>query len=364
MIVVKELKTISREKVKEVFGITNSSTIKYIKDGILRVVGKYSFEDTTFDYRHICDVLGLKKIPNEPLLTTEDVIPLLGLSHNYYKGGIRKYCDSHKIPYYCFSNVRGTKTYFLRSEVEAAIKYTIQWGTEFPRYVMGNHILRETFKTMLNPVFCKSLNKNERNMMMSVIINGDNIRQGSIENRISIGTASMSFINGCKKVLFAMKSFNFNATRMQELAQENAKLEIENDILSDKLNVLTQGQTPMERQNIDYLAKSFSDSGLSVRMYNALKRIGVNNLYELSNLHRSDVEKFQNIGQKTIDGLEGLLQYNNLGWKPEPKQVELIIAPKAKKVYNRTPMQPVRERLEELDIKSRLDEIEKKLDMK
>jgi hypothetical protein len=198
------------------------------------------------------------------------------------------------------------------------MEYTIKWGVEFPRYVLNNYVLRETFKTMLNPYLCKSLTDNERNTITDIILSGKNLSQSSIKNKIPYGSSLKSFADGCKKVLFAMKSLDFNMSRLEELAKENVKLKNENSVLHQELELATLGKTYVNKNTIDYLSESFSLENLfSVRMFNATKRLGINNIYELSNFRRSDVQKYQNIGKKTVDALEELLKDNKMDWKPE-----------------------------------------------
>ena len=351
------IETIEKGELKKLFGIQDRSIEGYIEKGVFKEVTKMKFDpfdQSLFDYKHICKFLGLERLPDEPFLTTEEALPLLGLPIRYASGGIRKYCERHKIPYYVLGNTKGTKTYFLRSELENAIEYKSKWGTEFPDYVAKNSFLREIFKTIMNPIFTKSLNETERNVLPEFILNGKNFAQCADIFDISYSNANISLINGCKKILYEMKNMNFNITRLVELAKENVKLEYENKILIHKLNSLTQGkETPIEEKTIEVLAQPFDEYNLSVRVKHLLNDMGVKNLYDLSTFRRSSTEKFRNAGKKTIDVLEQLLHQNGLDWKKEPELPKIQLKPK--KEYKKTNLG---------NIKDRLVEIEKKLKIK
>lgn len=355
-----EQQTIEKSELKRIFSIKMDRTINsYIEKDVFRVVGnapKFDpFDQTLFDYEHICKILGLKKLPNEPFLTTDEAIKILGLPIGYDKGSIRKYCARHRIPYYILENARGTKTYFLRSELESALEYKIKWGTEFPDYVVKNNILRDVFKMLLNPVICKTLNVNERNIITEIVLNAKTLGESALIHGMSTEQARRFFVRGIRDVLENLQSLDFNLNKLEELSKENSKLKFENSIFKNKLKILTKEQDKTEYKHLDSLSKPFSDFNLPARVMGLLNRMESRNLYDLSKFRRSEVEKYQNAGTKTIDALEILLRQNNLDWEKEETPDVILKKLKQKKVYKRTELK---------DVKTRLEEIEKKLKIK
>ena len=334
------------------FSIQKRTIDTYIGEGVFKVEVNDS-EETIFDYEHICKILGLERLPDEPFITTDEAIKILNLPLGYNKGHIRKYCRKHKIPFYVLRNSRGTKTYYLRSELESAIRYNAQWDISFSDYISKNHFFREILKQIINPFFCKSLNGNEINVITNVIIDGKSISDYAKINNITNEWARQNFINGFKKIYYETKLMNFNLSRLTELSKENVMLISQNKILIDRLNFLTKGETPIQEQDAETLSKSFDVRNISTRVKNLLNRIGANNLHELSKFMRSDVEKYRDAGEKTIDALEKLLKNNGLDWKEEPDLPTIILKEKTHTIKSNLG-----------EIKQRLETIEGKLEIK
>ena len=351
------IETIEKGKLKELFHIKSNRTIdSYIKRDVFKPVGNAPrfdpFDVALFDREHICKVLGLETLPDEPFLTTEEALPIIKLPVNYKKGSIRKYCDIHKIPYYILENAKGTKTYFLKSELEGLMSYKARWGTEFPDYVAKNSILREMFKCLINPPFINTLSEIQKNIITQVFINGKNMREVCTIINKDYRYTNSTFNRVCKKVLHKVKSIDFNLSRLEELAKENVKLESENNILNSKLEYFVDYTTPVQSENVDVISKSFTEYNFNPRVLGILHRMEAKNLYDLCKFKRSDVSKFQNAGKKSIDFLEDLLRKNGLDWKKETDLEEILVSKVIKKkVYNRTIL---------TDVKTRLEEIEKK----
>lgn len=321
---------ISKVKLRKIFGLSHSTIKNYTEEGILKPLNKEVGTHTYFKKDDICKILGLKNLPDEPFLTTKETLKILGLSDSYSTGNIRKYCNSHKIPYYIFKNQKGSHTYFIRSEVEKALEYTKEWGIEFPNFIMRNFFLREIFKIMSNRAFTKKINENQKIMLEEFFLNRKTITDISQSLNIkNHPTANTYFYNACKRVFYAMKSFDFNANRLEELAKENTKLISENRLLSESLKIYQDKEKKtdnpkIEKQSIDVLATSFSENVLPVRVIKLLERMEVKNLYELSKWKRSNVEKFRDAGKKTIDALENLLRENKLTWAEDPKVPKIL----------------------------------------
>lgn len=352
------LDTIEKRELKKLFHIKTDRTIDaYIKRGVFKQVGdapKFDpFDFALFDRQHICNILGLKTLPDEPFLTTEEAIEIIGLPKEYKSGLIRAYCRRHKIPFYILENAKGTKTYFLRSELESSVEYKLKWGSEFPDLVAKNHFLTEIFKVIMRYDFSSSLKEKQKLIIEEVIFNRKTISQISKELNVSHENCRTSFYDGCKRMFYQISMLNFNLSRLSELSQENIKLQLENNILIERLSEFTKESTPIEKQNIENLSQTFNDDNLSVRTAKLLNRMEVKTLYDLSLFTRSEVEKYRNVGKKTINGLESLLKQYGLDWKKEPEIKTIKMGTwNIKKPYKRTNLG---------DVKTRLVEIEKKL---
>lgn len=349
------LETIEKEELKRLFQIKTDRTVNsYIRTGVLKptyYVPQFgSFDLLLFDREHICKILGLETLPDEPFLTTDEAVEIIGLHKSCKAGAIREYCKRHKIPFYTLGNAKGTKTYFLRSELESSREYKLNWSTEFPNFVAKNHFLREIFKIIMNYNFSGSLKEKQRLVMEGIILNNKNIQQLSEELNISHQNSSHTFHEGCKRMFYQISMLDFNLSRLEELTKENIQLKLENNVLVERVSEFTKEEIPIEKQKIEHLSKTITDSNMSVRILGLLKRMEVKTLYDLTMFTRNEVEKYRNVGKKTIDGVESLLKQHGFDWKKEPELPMMKSQSwKIRKPYKKTDLRDVKTRLVEIE---------------
>ncbi len=164
-------KTINSFELKRLFRISDGRTIEsYVKEGILVPVPvQGAYQEIIFDRQHICKITGLKKIPDEPLMTSKEAMDMLGYPKEK-RVSFRGYCRRHKIPHYFFKTSKGGRMYFLRSELEMAKESEAVWDIEFADFVARNYILGDIIKHVFNStMMIRGLAGNEKEVVRRIL---------------------------------------------------------------------------------------------------------------------------------------------------------------------------------------------------
>ena len=95
-------------------------------------------------------------------------------------------------------------------------------------------------------------------------------------------------------------------TELRELIELNEKVK--------EMQVINQ---QLEQQKANTLSIAIEDLNLSVRSYNCLKRYGIQTIQELTNMTKSQVEKINNLGKKSLREIQKQLTDYGLTFKDE-----------------------------------------------
>ena len=318
---------ISAEEVKRLFRISDVRTIEsYIKEGVLvpaETSGTY--QDTIFDRNHICKITGLKVIPDEPLMTAPEAMDFLGYPRAR-KVGFRTYCRTRRIPHYAFKIHKGSRMYFLRSELELIKNSEAVWDNEFADFVARNYMLGSIIKHVFNStLMLKGLKENEKDLISRILFERKNLSIASKELGIHRENARRIFVVGCKRLLFQLKIMETQMGSLEVLAKESIRLKSENKVLLSKLNeeIAKNSGVIISESHISALSRQLESaipilgSNLAVRVEALIKQLRAETLSDVTKYRRTDIEKYRNVGKKTIDALEILLINNGLGFKEE-----------------------------------------------
>lgn len=317
-------KTISGSEIKRLFRISDGRTIEsYVKEGILiptETGGAY--QNTIFDRHHICKITGLKKIPDEPMMTSGEAMNMLGYPKEK-KISFRGYCRRRKIPHYFFKANKGGRMYFLRSELEIVKDSEGVWDNEFADFVARNYMFREIIKYVFNSTMMDGISGTDKDVIDIILFRHKNLNTASIKLQTTPENTRRMFVVACKRLLFQLKLIDGQMKTSVELIKENAKLKSENKVLLDRLNEGRFIPETISEPDISVLARQINSMfpilghNAMVRVKSFIKLLHAENLNDLTKYRRSDIEKYRGVGRKTVNALEILLINNGLKFKDE-----------------------------------------------
>lgn len=238
----------------------------------------------------------------------------------------REYCKRHKIPYYVFKNSRGSKTYFLRSEIEKAKQYKAKWGTEFPDFVAKNHSLRLIMEHIINTETISGLNKGEEEVLRKIILGSGRKRpidDVAEEMGLTRERVRQLFMIGLKRIHFGVMQWKNKLEMVYKMQKENKELKIQNGVLLEKL---AEENRAIIEEEVKYLATEIDNMTIPVRVRHLFDNIEAKTLNDVVKFRRSDLFRYRNVGAKTLVMVETILKEKGLWWKEEenPKTKEQL----------------------------------------
>lgn len=306
---------ITMDELKKLLIINNNRTIdSYVSKKLIPC--EYDLDgNTLFDRKQILSILGLKPDNDEPLITSKEAIQILGINHLNKLGSFLK---SRKIPHYVIKNEKGMQRYFLRSEIDAALKFSYEWDNDFPDYVARTFFLAETIKFIFNTSLISGLTDYEQKLLDDIIFHKKSLKEKAEEDGVSRERIRQKFQLACKKVNFGIRILVQKINNVKNISLENEKFKIENKILLEKLN--DEQYTEIGHANtLNAYDLKITHFDLSVRCLNALKDMEVDTLGRLTEMSRDDVRKYRKVGYKTVQEIDRLLLQNGLTWNDKKK---------------------------------------------
>lgn len=298
-----------------------STTRRYIKEGLFQVQLNDPYEGALFDKQQIYSILGLKHIPEEPFLTKKEAAEILGLP-SLPKFNVRDYCERHNVPYYVFRNSKGSKTYFLRSELEKYLQYKAKWGVGFADFVSRGWFIREIMPYILNEEITKRLGEKTRIALKMAFCDGAKIKDIAKELGVSYVTVRRWIVVGCKRVHYYLKLTQQYHDGFKSMRDEITKLRNENNNLRARLASIStetiNENTETERKDADdHRNICVFNLDLGTRIYHLFKAMDINTFSDLIKFKRSEILKYRGAGAGTVKQIEYLLKDYGLWWKPE-----------------------------------------------
>lgn len=315
--------TIEKSELMKLLHIGSESTIKsYVREGMFPKPIRDPYGNTLFDRQQIFKILGFEQEPDEPLITYEEAAPIIGATPIMF----REYCKRHKIPYYVFKNSRGSKTYFLRSEIEKAKQYKAKWGTEFPDFVAKNHSLRLIMEHIINTETISGLNKGEEEVLRKIILGSGRKRpidDVAEEMGLTRERVRQLFMIGLKRIHFGVMQWKNKLEMVYKMQKENKELKIQNGVLLEKL---AEENRAIIEEEVKYLATEIDNMTIPVRVRHLFDNIEAKTLNDVVKFRRSDLFRYRNVGAKTLVMVETILKEKGLWWKEEenPKTKEQL----------------------------------------
>lgn len=306
-------KTISGKTLKEKLLIKENRTIaSYIEEGALpKPIKEIESGNLLFDKQEVLKMLGAKSF-NEEFINTESVADLLDVTASTVQSFARK----GLLPSYRLKNVKGSQILFLRSEVEAAKQYTIQWQISF-----GNNLI---IKSAIKTIFSKLLNERsslltQREMDILKMVLLEDKKPEEIAGKCDLTSERIKqiFQHGIKRLYIKMDAFTDALNKKPEMQREINDLTNQVNLLEAKLNLYDETKKrrsalPEETQLL--LNVGLEDFDISVRALNILNNENIKTVEDLVKIKRTDFLKLRNAGKKGADELEAFLISRGLAW--------------------------------------------------
>lgn len=304
----------SEAEVKDTFKIRKQCTIlSYIEENLLPPPIETIDEEYFYSRKEIYEMIGLKEIPNEPFMTPSEVGLFLGILNEQERNSFIK---AKKIPFYYIKKSKGSPRYFLKSEIEAALKVQVKWDPEFPTFVSRSLWLKSILNSVIAAVPSSDFSEKELLIFKKLVVEGQCKRTICEELDITFQGIDYTIRKIHPKMVAAIERLSQGFAKVGSLLDANKNLEAENAFLKDqveKLNVLGGQEIikPIEKTH-------------SVRVDSLFSAMGIKSLYEISQrFTRKDAKKFRNIGEGTLQIVDDLLKQNNLWWKVDSMSEEV-----------------------------------------
>lgn len=303
---IEKFQLISIDSFREIFRIKDKRTARSYLTGVhCKKIGS----DELYNRAEVFEKLGLTQEPTERFMTSKELGDVLGIKPELVSGYIKRM----KWPYYEFTQAQGGNTYYILSEIRAAILEQMKWNPGFP-----DHLLRvRTIQSMLNALMSVGstdiLNDRELGILKQFVLQ----QQSVDEMRADMQCTRESIYGTLRRVaplmIERMKTLTEGFRQVNDLIKDNEILKAENDLLKRQLNALNGDSIVLGNHDI---VKALDFGRMNLRLKNLLVSMEVKTLIEVAAKYsRSDAAKFQNAGKKTIDLLEEMLLSNNLNWK-------------------------------------------------
>lgn len=302
---------IKKSELGKILRVSERSIDSHVEEGILPIPSYPTYPETEmlFDRASISKVLGIKEIPDEPFIESDNACKILGVAESSVHHLARK----GKIPSYRLKNSKGHKFLFLRSELEALMQYSFEWNVDFANTFSSQLFFKAIFDELLEPGITKDLTEKESRVIKEVIINKKSFEAIGKESGLTRERIRQLFQRACKRIYYRVKEIPGQLSAMDSLVKENADLRSENKILKsliDKHKLLTEGQ-------IDVLKIKIEDLDFSVRTLKIFQCADIFTIGDIVKFTKSDMLKFRNFGVFSLMEVEKALARYNLKLAPE-----------------------------------------------
>lgn len=216
-----------------------------------------------------------------------------------------------KIPSYRLKNVKGHKFLFLKSELEALMKYSwMDDGQNFADLFKSNLFLRAIFEELvLSQSIMKDLTEIETKVIRDVLISRKTYDHIGKEVGFSRERIRQIFQQACKRIYYRVKLFPNQVNTLESLAKENSRLHFENNTLR---KMTKQTLSSVDDKKIDILSTPIKDIAFSERVRKTFDNGEIYTLADLVNYSRADLSKFRNFGANSLKEVEDFLHKHGL----------------------------------------------------
>ncbi len=293
----------TRKELKDFINIGDDRTIaSYIKRGVLPPFD----ENGEVLIKDVCKAIGLDGLPSESFMTPSEARKYLGIKMTDLGG----YVKNSKIPHYNLINGKGARALFLKSELDEYLKFKIEKS--------GSYNL--SAKAMIKKIiFALNINSEQMinnglsaNDIIDGLISEKSFSELSKRKSIHINTFKNRFIKTCTEIAEKIDLVQKEHRTALSLWNEIANLKSENIRLSAEVKQLTN---VIKVENIIYNITSVADvDKVSIRVKNFLAHQKIDSVEMLSTYSFAHINKFRNLGEKSILEMTNLLANNGLTW--------------------------------------------------
>jgi hypothetical protein len=302
----KNEKTISGKILKEKLLIKEDRTIvAYIRDGALpQPVEELKDGELLFDKQEVLKLLGVKTFEEE-FINAEDASKILGVT----KDNVQSYARKGLIPCYRLKSIKGSKVLYLRSEVEAAKQYTIQWLSGFGNRVGKDRATKIIFEKLLSREL-GFLTDRSSDIFRDLMINDKTVAEVCDTYYLRPVRILEIFEQSIKLIDSRLNSFN---KRFENVS----KIEIELDVLRKKLDYYEAKEKqlfalPYETQEL--LPKELTEFYFSNRIINIFHSADIITIADLAKYRKQDFMRFRGSGKLSANEVEEFLTSKGLKW--------------------------------------------------
>ena len=305
---IREVKTISGKVLMEKLRIKQDRTIEvYIRDGALpQPVKELKDGDMLFDKQKVLEMMGAKSFEVE-FIGSEDAAKIL----NVTKECVNMYANKGLIPCYRLKNVRGSEILYLRSELESAKKYTIQWLSKFANRFGKERATKIIFAKLLSEEL-GFISGRHSDVFREIIVNDKPILEVVQMFKLTSSRVMQLFEQAITGIAFRLDSIN---KRMEKALQIDSEFEILKKKLKQYEDKEQERQAiviPVELQKT--LSINLEDVALPKRVFNILYAYEIRTIEDLVRISKNDFRKFRNAGKHSADELEAFLKSKGLTW--------------------------------------------------
>ncbi len=274
-------KTISVKSLKEKLHIKNDRTIEvYIRDGALpQPINELEDAEMLFDKQQVLKLLGAQTLEEE-FINTNEVAKILNVPQN----SVKSFTKKGLIPCYRLKNVRGSQVLYLRSQVEAAMKYTIQWSSSFANHVGKDRAIKSIFSKLTSENL-GFLPIRTADIFRELMINDKTIIEVSKKHELSPLRIMQIFEMGIRLLDLGLNTIN---KRMEDAVQIDKELAI----LKNKLNYYEAKQKQLfdlPHEVHEILTKELRDYDFSTRVLNVFHAAKIYTIGDLVKLRKGEL---------------------------------------------------------------------------
>lgn len=312
----------THKDIRDIFYLSNNTIKNYIRQGLLPFPELEDGEHV-FDRKAVLESLGLKDLPAEPFIIVPQVVDILKLKKGVL--GINKVgylCRKGVLPHYRFNNVTASCYLFLESEVRACMQYKMKRiASAYELSASRTKFVQKLIKALLDK--STEIDANKLGVVTDVLVHGKTLEKIGKQKNLTKERIRQILASGIKELEKSVHLYQPNV--LHEMRDRIAELENEIKFLKQQ-NQLEEVKTENEQSEADYIKQQSSlppihanitDTDVSIRSLNVLKRLEVTTPAQLSLIKRSYIVKMRNAGNKTLAELDELLEKNGLKWVPE-----------------------------------------------
>lgn len=315
----KQRQTLSAGELKPKLLIKSDGTIEaYVREGILPQPVEITDDgNMLFDKQEILDLLGVKSL-EEPFINAKEAAKILGCNEVTVTLNARK----GRIPHYFLKNAQGNRKLYLRSEIEAAKKYTIRWSTEFANHIAKEKRMKDILAGLIGTRI-DLLPEPESKVLYCIMVKDMTVKETAEKNSLNPYYVRFAFDRAARRMISKLHTLNERLEKVRQIEQENQTLKNRLEpFLQEEERLRAIQEEEMRKAALpealrSTLAMKINESELSKRIQNCCKYADILTVEDLVRLSRNRFLGIRNAGEKCASEVDQFLLSHGLSWSME-----------------------------------------------